>query len=184
MSYLEYQLLIAMPGLDDPNFNRSVTLLCQHNADGALGININRVSEFTVLEVLQQLGASCEESEIASRPVFDGGPVSRDRGFVVHSPEQSWASTARISSDLSLTTSRDVLEAIAEGKGPEHYLLALGYAGWGAGQLEQELKESSWLTAPVSPFIVFDAPPEKRWELAVSQLGIDAGSLHSVGGQA
>lgn len=184
MSYLDRQLLIAMPGLDDPNFSRSVTLVCQHNAEGALGININRASEYTMNDVLEQLGLRCEFPDIGGQPVFDGGPVSRDRGFVIHTPGYEWASTATVSDDISLTTSRDILEAIGAGRGPEKYLVALGYAGWGTGQLEGEFRENAWLSIPASVAIVFDAPVDERWEQAVQALGIDVSHLHSAGGHA
>ena len=183
--FLEQQLLIAMPGLEDPNFNRGVTLMCQHNAEGALGIVINRPSNFTVMDVLAQLGMNCQDPEVGKRQVLEGSPVHRERGFVLHEPgEHKWESTAHLNNQLQLTTSRDILQAIADGTGPERFLLALGYAGWAAGQLEEELRESSWLLVPSDHDIVFDLPYEKRWEQAFTRIGIDLNYLHSTGGHA
>ena len=183
--YLDQQLLIAMPGLDDPNFNQGVTLVCQHNADGALGITINRPSNFTVMDVLAQLGMNCRDPIIAQQPVLEGGPVHRERGFVLHEcGDREWESSVMLSDEIQLTTSRDILQAIADGEGPKRFLLALGYAGWAAGQLEEELRESSWLLAPSDSAIIFDLPFEERWKQAFGRLGIDLHNLHCTGGHA
>ncbi|QKK03641.1 MAG: YqgE/AlgH family protein [Pseudomonadota bacterium] len=184
MSYLEQQFLIAMPGMQDPNFARGVTLLCQHNDEGALGITINRVSDFTLKDVLEQLDIECDDEAIAGLPVFAGGPVQPERGFVLHSKDSSWDATVAVGSDILVTTSRDVLEAIAGGRGPEKYLVALGYAGWESGQLETEMRENAWLNVMASSEIVFDLPVERRWEQAVARLGIDISSLQPAGGHA
>lgn len=182
---LDQQLLIAMPGLEDPNFTRGVTLMCQHNADGALGIVINRPSNFTVMDVLAQLGMNCRDPIIAQQPVLEGGPVHRERGFVLHEAgDQEWESSVLLNDEIQLTTSRDILQAIADGVGPKRFLLALGYAGWAAGKLEEELRESSWLLAPSDSNIVFDLPFEDRWQQAFGRLGIDLNNLHSTGGHA
>lgn len=183
--YLEQQLLIAMPGLDDPNFNRGVTLMCQHNAEGALGITINRPSHFTVMDVLAQLGISCADPSIGNQAVLDGGPVQRERGIVLHEPcNHDWDSTVILNDELQLTTSRDILQAIAEGRGPRRFILALGYAGWAAGQLEEELRENAWLLAPSDTSIVFELPYAERWEKAFGRIGINLGYLHGTGGHA
>ncbi|GAB4194111.1 MAG: YqgE/AlgH family protein [Wenzhouxiangellaceae bacterium] len=183
-NYLDHQLLIAMPGMDDPNFNRGVTLMCQHNADGALGITINRPSNFSVLDVLSQLGIDCKNSQLGIQPVLEGGPVHRERGFVLHEPGQEWESSVALSDRLQLTTSRDILQAIGRGEGPTRFLLALGYAGWAAGQLEEELRDNAWLLAPSDEDIVFDLPYEQRWETAFNRIGINLSNLHSTGGHA
>ncbi len=182
--YFNEQLLIAMPSLVDPNFNRGVTLMCQHNAEGALGITINRASDMTLLDVLAQLDIRCTDPRIADQPVFEGGPVHRERGFVLHTPTQPFESSMQITPQIMVSTSRDVLQAIASGRGPEKFLVALGYAGWAAGQLEEEIKENAWLNCEADASIVFDLPVEARWAQAVSVLGIDAANLQPVGGHA
>src|SRR5665811_1629160 len=143
--YLQEQMLIAMPSMADPNFSRSVTLLCQHNEHGAIGITVNRVSGFTLGELFFQLNIPCENKELVSRLVLEGGPVSPDHGFVLHTPMAGFASSIQINSDIMVTTSRDILVAIALGDGPQKFLVALGYAGWGDGQLEWELRQNCLL---------------------------------------
>lgn len=181
MDYLSRQFLIAMPGMADPNFNEGVTLVCQHTDDGALGITVNRVSDFTMMDVLAQMGIRCEDIELGSRPVFDGGPVHPERGFVLHTPEGDWDASTRIADNIMITTSRDILQAIAEGKGPEKFIVALGYAGWAPGQLEDELRDNAWLNIEADPSIIFDLPIDTRWKQAVSKLGIDITNLHAGG---
>jgi putative transcriptional regulator len=182
--YLDNQFLVAMPAMADPNFTRSVTLLCQHTDQGAIGITINRISDFTLGEVLDQLSIPCEDSELRGAPVLEGGPVHRDRGFVLHTPMEGFDSSMQLSAEVMVTTSRDVLARIAEGKGPERYLVALGYAGWGDGQLEHELRENAWLSVPADASVLFDLPLDQRWASAVSALGVDISYLHGVGGHA
>lgn len=178
------QLLIAMPGLNDPNFSRSVTFLCQHNEDGALGIVINRLSDLRLNDLLEQMQIMTALPEVANAPVFIGGPVQTDRGFVLHEPGGDWHSTVQVSPEVSLTTSRDVLEAMAIGEGPRRTLVALGYAGWGAGQLEQEMLANSWLSVAAAAEVLFHAPIETRWGRAVALAGIDPNRLSSVSGHA
>ena len=182
--YLQQQMLIAMPDMADPNFSRSVTLLCQHNEEGAIGITINRLSGFTLGEIFRQLDISCEHEGISSMLVLEGGPVSPDHGFVLHPPEQGYESSIHINDDIMVTTSRDILAAIATGNGPQQFLVALGYAGWGNGQLESEIRQNAWLSVQADKAILFDAPLKSRWEKAVGKLGIDIDNLHSVGGHA
>ncbi|MGY6553696.1 MAG: YqgE/AlgH family protein [Wenzhouxiangella sp.] len=184
MSYLERQFLIAMPGLEDPNFSRGVTLLCQHNDEGALGITINRPSEYTLRELLAQVGLRCEQEALAKQRVFDGGPVHRERGFVLHSPDRSYESSLPVGPGILITTSRDVLEDIAAGRGPERFMVALGYAGWGAGQLEEEMRDNAWLNVMADADLLFELPVEQRWAGAVARLGIDVGRLQPLGGHA
>lgn len=181
MDYLNRQFLIAMPDMADPNFSEGVTLVCQHTEDGALGITVNRVSDFTMMDVLAQMGIRCEDSDLGGLPVFDGGPVHPERGFVLHTPEGEWDASTKISDNIVITTSRDVLQAIADGRGPDKFIVALGYAGWAAGQLEDELRENAWLNIEADPSILFDLPIEKRWQRAVSKLGIDVTNLHAGG---
>jgi len=182
--YLQQHMLIAMPAMADPNFSHSVTLMCQHNEEGAIGITINRLSGFTLGEIFRQLDIACEHEEIAAMLVLEGGPVSPDHGFVLHPPEEGFESSIRIKDDIMVTTSRDILAAIATGNGPEQFLVALGYAGWGNGQLESEMRENAWLSVPADKVILFDSPLQSRWEKAVGKLGINIDHLHGVGGHA
>lgn len=182
--YLDQQMLIAMPGMADPNFARSVTLLCQHSVEGAIGITINRESGYTMGEILAQLGLECTDEAVRDTPVLEGGPVAVERGFVLHTPMEGFESSLMINPDIMVTTSRDVLSAIAAGKGPKRFVMALGYAGWGDGQLESEMRENAWLSVPVDSAIVFDLPLKERWQKAVSALGIDIRNLHDIGGHA
>ncbi len=176
--------LIAMPSLDDPNFQRSVTYICEHNADGALGIVINRPTDVSLGELLEHTDIETSITGVADRTVFMGGPVQQDRGFVLHTPGGEWDSTLAVSPQAAVTTSRDILAAIARADGPERYMVALGYAGWGAGQLEQEMAENAWLCGPASADILFDLPVEQRWQAAAALLGVDLALLSSDTGHA
>ncbi len=182
--YLQQQLLIAMPSMEDPNFSRSVTLLCQHNEQGAIGITINRQSDFTLGELLFQMNIPCKNQKISSMMVLEGGPVSPDHGFVVHTSYDGFDSSIKINDDIMVTTSRDVLSAIASDTGPRQFLIALGYAGWGNGQLEFEMRQNAWLSVPADKVILFESAVQNRWEKAIGKLGISIGDLHEVGGYA
>jgi putative transcriptional regulator len=182
--YLQQQMLIAMPAMADPNFARSVTLLFQHNEEGAIGITINRQSAFTLGELLFQLNIPCTDRVVAATMVLEGGPVSPDHGFVLHTPVAGYDSSVQINDDIMVTTSRDVLTAIAAGNGPEKFLVALGYAGWGDGQLEFEMRQNAWLSVPADKAIVFESALPQRWEKALGKLGISISDLHGVGGHA
>jgi len=182
--YLQQQMLIAMPSMADPNFSRTVTLLCQHNEAGAIGITINRQSDFSLGELLRQLDIPCENQEISSMVVLEGGPVSPDRGFVLHTPIEGFDSSIQLNNEIMVTTSRDVLSAIASGKGPQQFLVALGYAGWGDGQLESEMRQNAWLSVSADKGILFDSDLQNRWEKALGKLGINANDLSEVGGHA
>lgn len=182
---LANHFLIALPALEDPNFSRGVTLLCQHDADGAMGILINRVSDFTLGDILGQMDIRCDDPALAATPVLAGGPVQRERGFVLHSPERDqWDSSYRISEALCLTTSRDILVAMAEGSGPSDAVVALGYAGWGAGQLESELQEDAWLTVHADLDVLFRTAVEQRWTAAARLIGLDLAQLAPYSGHA
>ena len=183
--YLSRHLLIAMPALDDPNFARGVTLICQHNEEGAMGLTVNRPSDWRLGEVMRQVGVTRTPPEIADQRVLLGGPVQMERGFVLHEPGQPWESSASIGDDLQVTTSRDVLQAIAAGHGPKRYLVLLGYAGWSAGQLEQEMRDNAWLTAePRDNDILFETPIEKRWDASARLLGVNIHLLSGTAGHA
>jgi putative transcriptional regulator len=182
--YFVDHLLIAMPALGDPNFARSVTLLCQHDADGAMGLVINRPSDYTLGDLCDQMQIECGHPDRRARAVLLGGPVQPDRGFVLHDDVRDWGSTLRFGQGLAVTTSRDILAAMARGEGPAKALIALGYAGWGAGQLEDELGQNSWLTVPSDQAIVFDLPLGKRWDAAARRLGVDPAYLADYSGRA
>lgn len=182
--YLDRQMLIAMPGMLDDNFVGSVTLMCQHNDQGAIGITINRLSEYSLGEILAQLQIECSDDTIRNIPVLEGGPVAPDRGFVLHTPWEQFESSLQVGENIMVTTSRDVLAAIARGEGPEKFLVALGYAGWGGGQLEGEVRENAWLTVEADSAIVFDSPLPQRFTLALDRLGIKVDRLHGVAGNA
>jgi putative transcriptional regulator len=181
---LANQLLIALPALDDPNFSRSVTLVCQHDADGAMGVMVNRASEYTLGEVFQQMGIESGDAELCARPVVAGGPVHPERGFVLHDGEREWDSTLAIADGLYVTTSRDVLEAMARGEGPRSATVALGCAGWGTGQLEHELVENSWLTVPADAELLFRLPLDARWQAAAGRIGVDMARMADYSGHA
>jgi len=181
---LTNQFLIAMPTLEDPNFARTVTYVCAHNEEGAMGIVINRPLKIELGEVLSQMQLEAVDPSINARPVYQGGRVHRDRGFILHRPALDFGSTIRVSDDIAISTSREILSAISRGEGPADTLVALGYAGWGAGQLEQEMQQNAWLSGPASADVIFRAPPGERWERAAAQLGIDLGLLSSDVGHA
>jgi putative transcriptional regulator len=181
---LANNLLIAMPSLADPNFSRTVTLLCEHSDEGAMGIMINRPTNLVLRDILVQLNIDAGTSPHADTTVYFGGPVQNSRGFVLHEPIGKWEATLAVTDTLGVSTSRDILEAIARNEGPDRYFLALGYAGWGAGQLEREMSENSWLNAPAALDILFTLPIEQRWRAAAQLTGVDLNHLSSETGHA
>ncbi|GAB4295360.1 MAG: YqgE/AlgH family protein [Thiohalomonadaceae bacterium] len=181
---LRNHFLIAMPQLADPHFSHTVTYICEHNAEGALGIVINRPLDLTLGEVLQHMQIKPGERVDTATPIFSGGPVQTERGFVLHRPVGAWTSTLPVTGDIALTTSRDIMSAIGHGEGPQQFLLALGYAGWAAGQLEQEITQNAWLSGPADPAILFDLPVEERWGAAAALIGVDLTLLSSEAGHA
>lgn len=183
-SFLTNHFLIAMPALADPNFFHTVTYICEHNEKGAMGIVINRPMEVSLGDILKQLDIEPSQSTDTDHPIYDGGPVQREHGFVIHSPIGAWDSTLEVTPDIAISTSRDILTAIAHNEGPERYLIALGYAGWGAGQLEQEMADNAWLSGPADESILFDMSTENRWSAAAALLGIDVNLLSSEVGHA
>ena len=171
---LSNHFLIAMPGMVDPSFSETLTLICEHSSEGALGIVVNRPTTISVGEVFRQIGiAGYNHKAGSNQSVYSGGPVSQERGFVLNSGEQSWESSLAIGSGLQLTTSSDILVAIADNEGPGASLVALGYAGWGAGQLEQELSANAWLTCKADPDIIFHTPCHLRLSAAANSLGVN-----------
>ena len=183
-SSLAEQFLIAMPGMQDPHFARTVSLICQHDAQGAMGLVLNQDSEFNLGELFDQLDLECRNQDLRALPVLSGGPVQTERGFILHQDSRSWDSSMHLANGLTVTTSRDILEAIAVGEGPAHAVVALGCAGWGAGQLEFELGENSWLTAPVDAELLFAMPLAQRWQAAGGRIGIDITRVTDYSGHA
>ena len=181
---LTNHFLIAMPGLSDPNFYHTVTYLCAHNDEGAMGIVINRPMGINLGEVLEQMEIPPADTATGRLQVVEGGPVQRERGFVIHRPRGEWDAMLPVGEDVGVTTSRDVLAAMARGEGPEDFIIALGYAGWGAGQLEQEISDNAWLSGPADHRILFDLPFEERWEAAAALLGVDLNLISNEAGHA
>lgn len=181
---LKNQLLIAMPNLQDPNFARTVTYICEHGEHGAMGIVINRPTDLRLADVLQHMQIEGGMGVAGEQIVYLGGPVEEERGFVLHTHTEPWDSTLAVNGEISITTSRDILEAMARGEGPEHTLVALGYAGWGAGQLEREMQQNAWLSGPVDQSILFELPADQRWEAAAGLLGVDLHLLSTDAGHA
>lgn len=177
-------LLIALPSLADPNFARSVSLICQHDDNGAMGVVVNQPSEYTLGDVLSQMDIHTDNAALRSQQVLSGGPVHPERGFVIHDDARPWDSCLAVGGGLYLTTSRDILEAMAHGHGPRNAVVALGCAGWGEGQLEQELADNSWLTVPADAGLVFDIPLESRWQSAAARIGVDLFRLTDYSGHA
>lgn len=175
--------LIAMPGLNDSSFANTVTYICEHSEQGAMGVVINMATPMLLREIFEQMGLD-DQSHLGDQIVMSGGPVQPERGFVLHSTDSRWQSTLQISPDISLTASRDIIAALAEGRGPKQSLIALGYAGWGEGQLEAEIAANSWLTVPADKNIIFSTPLEQRWTAAAQALGIDVTLITSTAGHA
>ena len=181
--FLVNHFLVAMPSLHDPNFQQSVVYVCEHNPGNALGIVINRPSNVVLGDIFKQLSITVDDPALAQRPVFQGGPVQTDRGFVIHEPAGKWDSTLNLGG-LGVTTSRDVLAAVAHGTGPGKTFVALGYAGWGAGQLETELAANSWLSTHADQRIIFETPVSERWQAAARLIGVDIALLSGDAGHA
>jgi putative transcriptional regulator len=184
MRSLQDHFLIAMPAMEDPNFNATVTYLCKHDAAGALGVIINRPSDTLLGEVFSQLDIEPLDSAQAARPVLRGGPVERERGFVLHRSTRRFDVTFDTGGEIRVTVSSDILTAVARGEVGEPYVVALGYAGWARGQLEAELLANAWLTVEADPAVVFETPFEQRWTGAVGLLGVDALKITSYAGHA
>jgi putative transcriptional regulator len=185
---LANHFLIAMPAMTDPNFSRTLTYICEHNADGAIGIIVNRPMEMTLGNLFQRVNIELEPGEpqqrFGSLPVYFGGPVQTDRGFVLHRPAGTWQSSLTVNSDVALTSSRDILQMMGRNAEPAEVLVSLGYAGWTAGQLEWELAQNAWLTVEAAPAVIFGLPPEERLAAAMQILGVDFANLSEVAGHA
>ncbi|MDG2155684.1 MAG: YqgE/AlgH family protein [Gammaproteobacteria bacterium] len=185
---LRGHLLIAMPGLDDPNFDHTVTYLLEHNSEGAFGLIINRPIELDMGDILEQLKITSSDPQLNAQPVMSGGPVQPERGFLLHPTEPSelpkWDSTARFDDGISVTTSPDILTALANGNGPGDMLFVLGYAGWEAGQLETEIVSNAWLSVEATPQILFEVPLPDRWAASARLLGVDPAAISPEAGHA
>ena len=181
---LTQHFLIAMPAMVDPHFAKSLTLVCEHNDQGALGLVVNRPTEMNLHALLEQVSIDPQGDAFKSIAVHFGGPVQVDRGFVLHTPVGEWQSTLAVGSEIGLTTSKDILQAVARGEGPSQMLVTLGYAGWAPGQLEHELAQNAWLTVPAKREIIFDLAAEERLAAAMSLLGVDFAKLSEVAGHA
>lgn len=181
---LSQHFLIAMPAMVDPHFSKTLTLICEHNDQGALGVVVNRPLDMNLHSLLQQVNIPLDSDAFKSIPVHFGGPVQVDRGFVLHTPLGQWQSTLAVSSEIGLTTSQDILQAVARGEGPQQILVTLGYAGWAPGQLEHELSQNAWLTVQANPEVLFAMRAEQRLAAAMSLLGIDFANLSEQAGHA
>lgn len=181
---LRHQLLIAMPAMADPNFDRAVVYICDHSERGALGLVINRPTDLSLSTLFDRIDLKLEIAPWKDTPVFFGGPVQTERGFVLHLAPSSYSSTLPVTPEISLTTSKDVLEAVAQGSGPPKMLVTLGYSGWGAGQLEGEIAANAWLTVAANPQILFDTPADERYGAALKLLGVDPTQLSGLAGHA
>jgi putative transcriptional regulator len=183
-SYLTNQLLIAMPYMGDPNFAQTVALICDHSSRGALALILNKPLPMRMGEIFEQLEIELDQGPLRERQVLRGGPMQTDRGFVVHRACGEWDSTLKVSDALHVTTSRDILAAMARGEGPNEAVIALGYAGWDGGQLEEEIRANAWLSAPVDLGLIFKLPFELRWHAAGRLLGVELSRVSPVGGNA
>jgi putative transcriptional regulator len=176
--------LIAMPTLEDPYFAHALVYVCEHNSGGALGIIVNRPIDMSLAGLLEKIDIKLEEGSLSDLPVYFGGPVQLDRGFVLHRPVGQWQSTLAVNGDVGLTSSRDILASVGSNGLPSEIIVTLGYSGWDAGQLEDELAQNSWLTVPAKASILFDLPPEERLPAAMQKLGISFTQLSDVAGHA
>ncbi|MCW8899076.1 MAG: YqgE/AlgH family protein [Gammaproteobacteria bacterium] len=179
---LNNQFLIAMPSLNDPNFQQSVSYICEHNDEGAMGIVINRLTDLTFSDLCDQLDIEITDTDVADVPIYHGGPVEVERGFILHTPIGEWESTLAVTKDIGLTMSQDIIQAIADGYDsdntpPEHFIITLGYAGWSEDQIEDEIAENVWLNVPASKDILFSTPVIQRWNAAAALLGINLQQL-------
>ncbi|AYH45388.1 YqgE/AlgH family protein [Azoarcus sp. DN11] len=184
MSNLTHHFLIAMPGMTDPNFSRTLTYIAEHNDQGALGIIVNRPIDMTLGALFERVELPLDAAGFAEQPVYFGGPVQTDRGFVLHRPAGEWHSTLKVNEEAGLTSSRDILQAIGNTGQPSDVLVTLGYAGWTAGQLEQEIADNAWLTVRADLSIIFGLPSEERLAAAMQKLGIDFTNLSETAGHA
>ena len=176
--------LIATPAIKDPLFASSLVYMCEHNKDGSMGLVVNHPTEQNLDEIFGQLDIKCDDDVIRNQPVYIGGPVQLEQGFILHSEAGDWQKSIEVSSGIHLTSSIDILRAIAIGKGPSEYLVMLGFSGWSSGQLESELQENSWLTASANADLLFHQSADDKWQVAFDTLGFDISMLSPVSGNA
>jgi putative transcriptional regulator len=181
---LTHHFLIAMPNMADPYFSKSLTYICEHNDQGALGVVVNRPIDMTLQSLFERLSMSLRDGAVADAPIYFGGPVQTDRGFVLHEPPGDWQTTLKVREQIGLTTSKDILEAVGRGEGPARLLVTLGYAGWSPGQLEHEITQNAWLTVEAAGDILFETPAEERLPAAMELLGLDFARLQDEAGHA
>jgi len=181
---LTHHFLIAMPSMADPYFSKTLTYICEHNDQGALGLVVNRPIDMTLKALFERLSLQMKDRKSADAPIYFGGPVQTDRGFVLHAPAGDWQATLKVRDLIGLTTSKDILEAVGRGEGPEKMLVTLGYAGWSPGQIEHELSQNAWLTVEARDGIIFDMPAEERLPAAMELLGLDYARLQDSAGHA
>jgi putative transcriptional regulator len=183
------QFLIAMPSMTDPYFSKTITYICTHNQDGAMGVVINRPIELNVASLFKQMKLEIEFSPFLEKPLYFGGPVQQERGFILHTPHVEYNSTLIINNSIALTTSKDILEAAAQHNAPEKMLIALGYAGWTSGQLEEEIGRNAWLNLETQQInvlhaLIFDTPNDHKFDLAMSMMGLNLANLSDIAGHA
>jgi len=176
--------LIAMPSLNDGFFNQAVTYICEHDENGSFGIIINQQTGITLKQIAKEMAIESENNEHNKQPVFIGGPVDQGRGFILHRPTGNWQSSLKVNNNVALTTSKDILQAIVKNEGPQDSIVALGYAGWAAGQLDSEMANNTWLSCPADEQIIFNTPVEERWKAAAKLIGVDLSLLSSDAGHA
>ncbi|MBL8532932.1 MAG: YqgE/AlgH family protein [Betaproteobacteria bacterium] len=181
---LTHHFLIAMPNMADPNFSKTLTYVCEHNERGALGVVVNRPVDLTLKALFSQIDLDLHDDSLGARPVYFGGPVQVDRGFVLHRPAGDWQSTLVVAEDVALTTSRDILQAVSSGGGPSDLLVTLGYAGWAPGQLEEEIRQNAWLTVAAVADLMFSVDASDRWAAAMGLLGVNLATLSDEAGHA
>jgi putative transcriptional regulator len=176
--------LIAMPALDDGLFNHAVTYICEHDENGSFGVIINQLSNINLKQIIDEVKIENSSAYDEQQKVYMGGPVDQGRGFILHRPAGNWSSSLKVKNNVTLTTSKDILQAIANNQGPEDNIVALGYAGWSAGQLEQEMASNTWLSCPADEQIIFNTPVEQRWQAAASLIGVDLSLISTDTGHA
>jgi putative transcriptional regulator len=176
--------LIAMPSLNDGFFNQAVTYICEHDKNGSFGIIINQKTGITLKQIAKEMALETENTFDDKQPVFIGGPVDQGRGFILHRPTGNWQSSLKVGDNIALTTSKDILQAIVKNEGPKDNIVALGYAGWAAGQLDNEIANNTWLSCPADEQIIFHTPIEERWKAAAKLIGVDLSLLSSDAGHA
>ncbi|KTD13311.1 YqgE/AlgH family protein [Legionella jamestowniensis] len=183
-SSLANHLLIAMPSLTDPNFDHAVIYICEHHVQGTVGLIINRPMQYPLSLVFEQMQIEPSKVESNQKPLLFGGPIQPERGFVIHRPIGGWRSSLSLRDDVTVTTSNDIIRAIAEDKGPKDALVTLGYSGWGENQLEEEVLNNTWLVCPFTPELMYEVPFSERWEYAGSLIGVKMNQLTSIVGHA